>query len=85
MRLITIVENKIDIGDIFIFSDCNAFMISKLEDLYLATQLLNNGNRELGFVDYSDKNIYKLKERLCHDYGTPKNIVHMKDVNLSIF
>lgn len=84
MKLITNIEKEINLGDIIIFSECNAFMIVRTDIEFLAIQLLNNGNRDLGYADYTDTSIYKLRDRLISDYGTPKNIVHMRDVNLSL-
>lgn len=84
MKLVTIFQNEINIGDVIIFSDSDAFMIVKSDTEFSAIQLLNNGNRELGLIDYTDTSIYKLRDRLLHDYGVPKNIVHMKDIYLSL-
>lgn len=86
MKLITSIESEsqIKLGDIIIFSDCNAFMIVKTDIEFLAIQILNNENRELGYADYTDVSIYKLRDRLIHDYGIPKKIAHMTDVNISL-
>lgn len=83
MILVSNIENKeIKIGDILFFSDCDAFLILNDYEKFYAVQLLNNGNRELGRIDYSDTSITKLEDKLIRDYGKIIKIINMDNVHL---
>ena len=66
---VTSKQPEIRIGDIVIFSETIGFMIiyNGYNKEYLALDILNNGNRTLGYPTYSDNNIENLMKRLFKD------------------
>jgi hypothetical protein len=49
-----------------------------------AIQIFNNGNEELGVIDYSGSDIKKLVNNIKQMFGEPLMIVNIKDVSISL-
>jgi len=74
----------IKVGDILIFNTSQAFLILSGETNYdyMAVQILNNGNEELGNITYCNEDINDLEEQLTGDFG--KCIVkNIRDVSIT--
>lgn len=87
--LINLEDEKPEIkyGDILIYSRCQAYLI--VEDytsdvVAKAIQIFNNGNEELGMIDYSGETLDILIDALFRDFGKPVKIVNIKDVLISL-
>jgi|688.fasta_scaffold127756_6 hypothetical protein len=82
------ISELISTGDILIFSESKAFLI--IEDnhntkvTYCATQIFNNGNEKLGFVNYSNYSIDLLYYSLKKDYGVPLKIIPISRVSIEL-
>lgn len=77
---------SIEYGDILIYSENKAFLIVYEHMSHSeanAIQIFNNGNKELGSIDCSNKSIESLIEELYKKYGEPIKIVNIKDVSIS--
>jgi len=73
---------KIDYGHIVVFSETKAFLIIKTDIEYIAVQLLNDGNEELGYSNYTDADVDNLVKRLKNDFGTPVQVSYIDDVGI---
>jgi hypothetical protein len=87
MKCLSKIINRntgIKVGDILIFSNSKAFLILSgyIHYDYMAVQIFNNGNEELGNITYCDDDINDLEEQLTGDFG--KYIVkNMRDVSIT--
>jgi hypothetical protein len=88
MKCLTKVINSkdnIQYGDILVYSDVQAFLLMHdFSDEYeaKAIQIFNNGNDELGQIDYSGKYIDELVDKIYKNFGKPEKIINIKDASV---
>lgn len=75
---------NINTGDVLIYSEQKAYLIVESDIEFSAIQIFNNGNEELGYINYYDTNLKDLIYRITKDYGIPKKIVNIKDVKVKV-
>jgi|GEM_PF-2880065 len=72
----------IKVGDILIFNTSQAFLILSLYDDFIAVQIFNNDNEELGDITYYSDDINYLEKQLACDFGE-YIVKNMRDVSIT--